>query len=47
MTANGVLSALAFVAILAGVLRVVWVLQQRRNAEPEEHNTITGTGANA
>ncbi|QMU22060.1 hypothetical protein [Gordonia rubripertincta] len=44
MTANGVLSALGLVAILAGVLRVAWVWQQHRNAQPEEHNTITGRG---
>ncbi|QWY84695.1 hypothetical protein SEA_YUNGMONEY_9 [Gordonia phage YungMoney] len=44
MTADGVLSALGFVALLAGVLRVAWVVQQRRNADPDEHNTITGRG---
>ncbi|QDB74592.1 hypothetical protein KNU54_gp10 [Gordonia phage VanDeWege] len=44
MTAVGVLSALGLVAALAAVLRVGWVWQQRRNARPEEHNTITGRG---
>ncbi|QZD98756.1 hypothetical protein SEA_PINKCOFFEE_9 [Gordonia phage PinkCoffee] len=44
MTADGVLSAVGLVAILATVLRIAWVWQQHRNAEPEEHNTITGTG---
>ena len=45
MTLPGLLAASALSAILGAAGYFVWWLNEKRNAHPAEHNSITGTGA--
>lgn len=47
MTAVGILAASALSAALGAAGYFVWWLNEKRNARPIEHNTLTGTGADA
>ncbi|QXO13148.1 hypothetical protein QLQ78_gp51 [Gordonia phage Jojo24] len=44
MTVIGILGAAALSAILGAAGYTVWWLNEKRNARPQEHNAITGTG---
>ncbi|QCW22249.1 membrane protein [Gordonia phage ThankyouJordi] len=46
MTVVGILAAATLSATLGAAGYFVWWLNEKRNAHPSEHNTITGTGAN-
>ncbi|AMS03874.1 hypothetical protein SEA_BAXTERFOX_64 [Gordonia phage BaxterFox] len=45
MTVAGILAAAALSAALGAAGYFAWWLNEKRNAHPAEHNTITGTGA--
>ncbi|AXH48395.1 membrane protein [Gordonia phage Floral] len=45
MTPVGVLAASALSAVLGAAGYFVWWLNEKRDAHPQEHNSITGTGA--
>ncbi|QLF84206.1 hypothetical protein SEA_PYTHEAS_66 [Gordonia phage Pytheas] len=45
MTAVGILAAATLSAALGAAGYFVWWLNEKGNARPGEHNTITGTGA--
>ncbi|QIN93648.1 hypothetical protein SEA_DUMPSTERDUDE_60 [Gordonia phage DumpsterDude] len=45
MTLAGTLAAATLSAILGAAGYFVWWLNEKRNANPAEHNTITGTGS--
>ncbi|QAY05796.1 hypothetical protein SEA_VASANTI_58 [Gordonia phage Vasanti] len=45
MTAVGILAAATVSATLGAAGYFVWWLNEKRNARPAEHNSITGTGA--
>ncbi|QNJ56292.1 membrane protein [Gordonia phage Ohgeesy] len=45
MTAAGIAAAAVLLIVLGAAGYFVWWLNEKRNARPAEHNTITGTGA--
>ncbi|QXN74973.1 membrane protein [Gordonia phage Posh] len=45
MTATGITAAATLLIVLLAAGGFVWRLNEKRNAHPAEHNTITGTGA--
>ncbi|WKW86363.1 membrane protein [Gordonia phage Budski] len=44
---TGIITAATLTAILVAAGTLVWRWNERKNADPAEHNTITGTGADA